>query len=165
MGRKRPIIVGIDPGMRVGISVIDLYGTPLVTFTLRTPSKSKIIRSILEFGKPLIVACDVNPLPRIIRKVASALGARSFYPETSLTDSEKSKLVRKFEGMVKDSHQKDSLAAALKAYKSYSELFSKVRNELKRIGKEEVYEKVISLLLTKKGENIKGAIRVVLNES
>ena len=159
-----PVIVGIDPGIRVGLCVLSVKGEILLLSTFKTPTKAKILKEISKFGEPILVACDVNPIPRMVKRIASSLGIRFFYPEASLSEREKTKLVKKFREEIKDSHQKDSLAAAIKAHKKYSELFSKIKNELKKIGREEIYEEVILRLMKGHKENIKDAIREILNE-
>ncbi|WP_252896602.1 DUF460 domain-containing protein [Metallosphaera hakonensis] len=65
---QRPVIVGLDPGLEVGISVIDMYGNPLLLTTKRGMDRESIIELILEKGTPALIATDVNPVPDMVKK-------------------------------------------------------------------------------------------------
>lgn len=118
---KKPLIVGIDPGLDVGISVLNVYGAPELLTTRRGIDRDEIISIISEKGLPVIIATDVNPLPDAVKKIAAQLKAKIFVPEKSLSVDEKQSLVNdfcnRFQLNVTDPHIRDSLAAALKAYK------------------------------------------------
>lgn len=116
----------------------------------------------MKFGKPLIIASDVNPVPKAIEKIASSLGSKLYYPEVSLSNVEKVKIIEKHEKLIKDSHQKDALAACLKAFKYYHELFLKIEYFLKKMDKEEIYEKVVEEVMKSNSENIVNATKKVL---
>ena len=62
--KERPIIVGLDPGIKTGIALIDLNGNLIITKSSKNFSKSKISEFILNFGNPIIFSCDVSPLPK-----------------------------------------------------------------------------------------------------
>jgi hypothetical protein len=154
------LIVGLDPGTTVGVAILDLHGELVELRSKREASKSDLIKHILKFGKPLIIASDVNPMPKTIKKLASALGSRTYYPEVSLTNLEKEKIVRDFEEEIKNSHQKDALAAAIKAFRSYHELFIRVEKSLKN--RKEMYDDVIKIVLKKKSDSISDVIKALV---
>lgn len=116
--------------------------------------KSDLIKHISKFGKPVIIASDVNPLPKMIEKLASALGSKAFYPETSLSNVEKVKMIKEYVEEIKDSHQKDALASGLKAFKKYHELFLKIEETLMRMKHESLFDEVLERMLKKRNENI-----------
>ena len=58
----RGLIVGIDPGITTGIAILDLYGNVVKVCSKRNMGKNEIIRTITNFGHPLIITSDVNPL-------------------------------------------------------------------------------------------------------
>lgn len=120
---KKPLIVGIDPGLDVGISAINVYGRPEILVTRRGIDRDEIISIISEKGIPVIIATDVNPIPDTVKKIAGQLKARIFVPEKSLSVEEKQALVNefcnRFQLNITDPHIRDSLAAALKAYKEF----------------------------------------------
>jgi predicted RNase H-like nuclease (RuvC/YqgF family) len=129
--------------------------------SIREAKRSDLIKHIVSFGKPIIIASDVNPLPKMIERLAAALGSKVYYPEVSLTNVEKEKIINDFEKEVKNSHQKDALAAGLKAFKNYHELFLKVEETLAKQHKEEIFEEVVKELLEDETQNIIDVIKKV----
>lgn len=109
------------------------------------------------------MASDVNPMPRSVKNLAKSFDCKTYYPEKSLTTSEKIKLLEKFRE-IKGYHQKDALAAAIKAYKHYHSMLKKIQDELKVIEMEELFEDVASKIISCEVDNIKAAIEKVLNE-
>lgn len=129
--------------------------------SIREARRSDLIKHILSFGKPIIIASDVSPLPKMIKRLAAALGSKVFYPEVSLTNVEKEKIIDDFEEEVKNSHQKDALAAGLKAFRNYHELFLKVEETLAKQNREEIFEEVVKELLEDETQNVIDAIKKV----
>ena len=165
--RARPLIVGIDPGMSVGLAILDLKGRLLALKTLRKASRSQIVEEILEYGYPIIVATDVNPPPKSVIKIASLFDAKVYVAKYSMKAEEKKKIVDKFEDdtgiRVRSSHERDSLAAALKVYYSrVKNLISKADakvNELNiQVDTYELYEKIL------RGVSISQAIDDILSQ-
>ncbi len=160
--------MGVDPGTNTGIAIIDLEGNLVHLSSRRNTGPEKIIRIITRHGTPLIVATDVSPAPSNVEKIASSMGSVLFVPEESMNVSEKHKLVKKFQALLKKSepgieikgkHEKDALAAAIKAWKSNRFLFRKVKSALDRTGLNSIFDKVVSRILKGKNENITTAIR------
>ncbi|MHA1743341.1 MAG: DUF460 domain-containing protein [Candidatus Heimdallarchaeota archaeon] len=158
---NRNVIVGVDPGTTVGVAVLDSRGNVLSLKSMREVKKNELIKHILSFGKPIIIASDVNPPPRLIERLATDLGSKVFYPEVSLTNVEKEKIIKDFGEEIKNPHQKDSLAAGLKAFKKYHGLFLKIEEILVRQKKEEIFDEVVKELLESKSENIVDLIKKV----
>ncbi len=156
------IIVGIDTGLTVGLAILDTKGNVVDLTSKKEAKKSEIIKHILKFGKPLVIASDVNPMPKAIEKIASSLGSKVYYPDVSLSNLEKVKVIQKYEKYIKDSHQKDALAACLKAFKHYHELFLKIEDFLKKIDKKEIYEKVVEEVMKSESENIVNVTKRIL---
>ncbi|MEM0068231.1 MAG: DUF460 domain-containing protein [Saccharolobus sp.] len=125
---ERRLIIGIDPGTEVGISILDIYGRPVLLTSKRSIDRDEIVALISKEGKPVIVATDVNPLPDTVKKIASKFNARLFIPEKNLSVEEKQKLIDEFSTLhrikIDNPHIRDSLASAIKAYK---EIESKLR--------------------------------------
>ena len=168
----RALIVGIDPGTNTGIAILDMHGSVVHVSSRRSISKSGIIRTIAKFGKPLIIAVDVNPAPKNIEKIASSVGAVLFTPFRSLATKDKAStikdFVRKYEKLsgirlrFKSRHERDALAAALKALKAIRPLIRKVDNALRREGLEDIFDEVILMIVKDKSENITNAINEIL---
>ncbi len=121
INNSKPLIVGIDPGLEVGISVLDLYGNPILLTSRRSVDREDIIMLLREKGLPVLLATDVNPLPDAVKKLSAALKAKVYIPEKSLSVDEKQQLLNdycdRFNLNISDPHIRDSLGAALKAYK------------------------------------------------
>ncbi len=138
--RTRPTIVGIDPGIVTGIAMISLDGEVLSLFSGRGLDRARIIESLTSIGHPVLVCSDVNPLPETVRKVGAALDSKVFYPEAPLSTVEKREITQRFlEGMegslkVEDTHQRDALAAALKAYMSLKNKFEEADARIRETG-------------------------------
>jgi predicted RNase H-like nuclease (RuvC/YqgF family) len=118
----------------------------------------------MKFGNPLIIASDVNPLPKGVEKLASSLGAHVFYPKVSMSYKEKSKIINYYKEKIKDSHQKDALAAALRAFKNYHAIFLKIEGVTKKLGREDIFEDVVKIVLKKKSESIVDAVREAIKK-
>lgn len=161
----RAILAGVDTGITTGIAILDVHGNLLAIISERELGRNEVIKLITKFGRPLIIATDKNPLPRSIEKIASALGSKVYFPETSLSVVEKQELTKEFKDFIKDDHELDALAACIKSWKKYRELFIKVENTLKNLGLLEIFEDVITRLLREDSENINKAINEILKES
>lgn len=120
------LIVGFDPGTSVGIGIINLKGEIIDMFSGKNIGINEVVAHIMKFGTAVLVASDVDHIPYSLYKVATSLDAKIFIPERSLSVSEKVFLTRNVK--YHDAHQRDSLSAALYAYKRYKNLFKKIRN-------------------------------------
>jgi predicted RNase H-like nuclease (RuvC/YqgF family) len=152
---ERLIIVGIDIGITTGIAILNINGKVLSVNSKREMKKDEIVKNIIKFGKPLLIASDVNPLPKSIESIVNEFGSRAFVPEKSLSIEEKAELTKDYNKILKNDHEKDALAAALKAWKNYRELFTKIHLAM---------EEVTLKIFRKESENIENAIREVLRE-
>lgn len=141
------MIVGLDPGTNVGIAILDVRGRVLSIFSKRGMKRGDIINYILGFGRPLIIASDVTPPPRSVEKIASSFGSKLYYPEFSLMNTKKFSVVREHAEELYDGHQRDALAAALKAWKKYRSMLSRVDETLASMGRQEIFEDVVKKLL------------------
>ena len=162
---KIPIIVGYDPGTTAALAIINTKGEILFLKSKRGYKKSEIINTITEKGKPLIVAGDRFPLPKKVDKLASTLGCKTFHPGYSLSVLEKNELVHDFSEKLEDEHEKDALASALRAFKSYLKLFRKTANMLSSLGLSSYYDRVVKLVVLRKIDNINDAINQILTEN
>lgn len=140
----------------------------------RSIGKGKIIKIVTKFGKPLIVAVDVVPAPRNVERIASSLGSVLFTSERSMLNKEKNDIVKRFrrkynkahatELKIGGKHERDALAAAVKAWKSNSYLLRKVGNALHKRDMERVFDEVVKILIRGESENITNAINEVLKK-
>src|SRR3989338_693990 len=89
-----------------------------------------MIREISSYGRVVMVGTDVNPCPKLVRKIASALRANLFIPEENLLVRKKLSLNNEFRKQtkqkMKNKRQKDALAIALLAWRSLNPLLNKI---------------------------------------
>ncbi|WP_409366401.1 DUF460 domain-containing protein [Metallosphaera sp. D4-4] len=135
---QRPVIVGLDPGLEVGISILDMYGNPVLLTTKRGIDRESVIELVLEKGTPALIATDVNPVPDTVKKMSAILKARLYVPERSLSVDEKQALLdeysTKFGIHVSDPHIRDSLAAAIVAYRDVERKLRQAEGMIGRFG-------------------------------
>jgi len=135
---KPYLIVGYDPGMQVGLAAIDLSMRPRLITSGRELDRGDVINALSSVGVPVIIATDKNPPPEMVRKLAAALGVQMYVPRKSLSTAEKELIVndycRKFGVTVRNTHERDALSAALKAYRIYEEKMKKLLRKVKSMG-------------------------------
>ena len=137
--KKRPLIVGIDPGMITGVAILDIDGEVLRVFSGKNIDRATIVKEVEKYGKPLIIASDVFPPPEALEKLASTLRAKLYTPQQSLSQSEKEELVKTYlENLespieVEDTHQRDALAAAINAWKSFRTKLEQIENYVSKM--------------------------------
>lgn len=163
-GSDKPLIVGLDPGIVTGLAILDLNGNPLFVSSGLALDKVTITRILTKFGKPLIIASDVRRTPAIIEKIASLLGCEVYAPPRDMTIEEKRHIIQNhvgnFKDMIKNAHQRDALAAALKAYLSFKSKFMQLEAKAKELNLSyPQIEKAKALLI--KGLTIKEALEKV----
>ena len=166
MVQKRHLIVGIDPGTTTGVAMLGLDGQVLGVYSSRNYGMSDLVQLIVEKGYPLIVATDVSPVPSFVEKICHLFEAVLHEPPRSLTTEEKKDLTTTFaekhclELAFRNSHEKDALAAAIKAFESYGEKFRWIDKKLSEKGLEDIAEEVKCLVVT--GRNLSDSIKSVL---
>jgi len=153
---NKALIIGIDPGTTTGIAILDAKGELIAITSKKFARRGEVEKYVIKFGNPVIVATDVNPPPKTVEKLSKTFGCKLFYPEVSLSNIEKNEIVKGYE--IKGYHQKDALAASIKAFKSYHELFSKIEDAISKLGLEDIFDGVVIKLIKEGADNIADAI-------
>jgi len=152
------LIVGLDIGTTTGISIYDLKRNLIYLKSKRNFSSSEIMRQILKFGNPLVIATDKEKIPTAIRKIASSFDCKIFKPDHDLGIEEKNKIVKI---PINDDHERDALAAATFAFRFYEPQFKRIENTLASmnlIGYEDI---VKEMLIKREAKNIADAIEKI----
>ncbi|MEM3639241.1 MAG: DUF460 domain-containing protein [Fervidicoccaceae archaeon] len=135
---SKPLIVGIDPGMTYGIAILDIDGKIIYAGSWHKMSRLDAVEFIEKYGKPIVVATDVFPVPNSVKKIASQFGSEIFVPEKILSVEEKRTMVEEARkiGEIEnvDAHTRDALAAAYAAYKALSRKLAEVNTYLQKTG-------------------------------
>ncbi|NIO44424.1 MAG: DUF460 domain-containing protein [Candidatus Aenigmarchaeota archaeon] len=155
---KKPLIVGLDVGTTTGLSIHDLKKSLLYLKSKKHFSTSNIIKRIMIFGTPLIIATDKQKVPNKIKKIASSFNAKIFHPDHDLTVGEKDRVVNI---SMKDDHERDALAASLFAFKLYASQFNTIDRSLETLALERYSDKVKEMIVRKQAKNIAEAIEKV----
>lgn len=122
--RREHIIVGVDPGTTIAVAVLNLDGELKGLISSRVMSVPDVVGYIREKGKPVVVATDVVPPPATVEKIKRSFKATMFVPNERIPVDEKVKLARPY-GYGND-HERDALAAAVKAYNAYKNKFAQI---------------------------------------
>jgi len=137
--------------MTCGLAVLSLEGRPLLVDSYRSPSRLDLIATIAAQGDPVIVATDVQAPPEFAENLAVKFEAVLFTFPTQLPASAKHKLVEEYAASqklkLKDSHQKDALAAALKAFNHFKNKFAQAEAHIREGGARVPLEEVYSLIV------------------
>ena len=121
---REHIIVGVDPGTTIGVAVLNLDGELKGLVSSRMMSVPDIVSYIREKGKPVVVATDVVPPPATVEKIKRSFKATLFAPNERIAVEEKVKLAKPY-GYGND-HERDALAAAVKAFNAYKNKFAQI---------------------------------------
>jgi len=134
------IIVGFDPGLTVGIGILDLSGNVISTKSFKEISKAEIIKHIISYGKAVLISTDVYPPPKMVKKLASALNSKIYSPGKTFTVSSKTELVDSYLNEISslkfpdNAHERDALAAAIKTYRHYQKKLDQIERRTEKLG-------------------------------
>ncbi len=121
---RRLLVVGIDAGTTIGIAIADVSGNLVALRSSRGLSRGDVIRYIVEFGKPVLLAADVFPAPSFVEKLSTTLKTHLFVPDKLMAVVEKRELAKSFtvdsQFRADNAHQRDALAAVAKVFQIYS---------------------------------------------
>lgn len=122
--RREPIIVGIDPGTTVAVAILDLRGNLVSVLSSRVMSIPDIVEHISDKGSPVVIATDVVPPPDTVEKIKRTFNAVLFAPNERIAVEEKIKLASPYG--YNNTHERDAIAAAAKAFNTYKNKFSRI---------------------------------------
>jgi hypothetical protein len=127
-GKPRYLIVGIDPGTTTAIAALDLDGNLLYLASSRQMGMSDVIEAIYRVGKPLVIASDVHEMPFSVEKIRRAFNGIAYSPRQDMSVEIKHELTAPFP--YQNDHERDALAAAMEAFRSYR---NKFQNLIRRV--------------------------------
>lgn len=156
-------VVGIDPGITTAIAIFDLDGKLKEVFSKKGMSKPEIVRFILSRGSPVIIATDKKYVPKMVSEIASALSIPVFAPQEDLKVKEKVSLIKNIK--VKNSHERDAVAAGLYFFKKHSRKFREIDDILEKMNMEMHSEKIKELLIKGKARNLSEALESILGRA
>ncbi len=122
--RRDHVIVGMDPGTTTAVAVVSLDGQVHDVLSTRTADTAAVIEWIIERGRPVVVAADVEPMPETVEKVRRSFDAAPWIPTSDLPVDEKQHRTR--ETGYDNDHERDALAAALFAFDDHEDQFARI---------------------------------------
>ncbi|MFB6155823.1 MAG: DUF460 domain-containing protein [Haloferacaceae archaeon] len=141
--RRDPVIVGIDPGTTTAAAVVGLGGSVHDVHSTRTADTAEIIEWLIERGRPVVVAADVEPMPETVEKFRRSFDAAGWAPESDLPVDEKLHRTRDVD--YDNDHERDALAAALFAYDDHEDQIRRVSRKVPpNVDREEVVARVLA---------------------
>ena len=126
--RRDHVIVGIDPGTTTAAAVVGLDGTVFDVHSTRTADTAEMIEWLVERGRPVIVAADVEPMPETVEKFRRSFDAAGWIPDSDLPVDEKLHRTRDVD--YDNDHERDALAAALYAFDSHEDQFQRIARKV-----------------------------------
>ncbi|MFW9934453.1 MAG: DUF460 domain-containing protein [Candidatus Thorarchaeota archaeon] len=151
LGPRQSLVVGIDAGTTVGIAISNVSGHILALQSGRGWSRGDVIRYLVGYGKPILIAADVAPAPSFIEKLGTTLQTPVFQPTKLLSVAEKRELAKSFakesDLLPKNAHQRDALAAVANVFQFYDRRLTLLRNRISQ---------------SRQKHNVKEAVKFVL---
>ena len=160
----RGIIVGFDPGLTVGIAILNLKGQLISIASFKEIRRSDIVSHIIGYGSAVLVATDVYPPPKTVRKLASILNSKIWSPYRNMTVESKIEIVDSFVNRGKNllfpqnAHERDALAAALKTYRDHLNKFRQIERRAVKLGLSENNIENVKMMVIK-GKSISNALK------
>lgn len=150
------IIVGVDAGDTSAMAVVSLGGKVVHVESRKHWPRGDLVEKISLYS-PAVIACDTNPTSGFARSLKRSFGARLLFPKKSMTEHDKQKMASKTGVKLSNKHERDALAAALKAY---HQLENKLRQAGKKARKKGGDEKFVEGVQKKvlRGEKMRHAI-------
>ncbi len=124
---------------------MDLKGKLVFVGSARGADKQKIVSEIRHFGKPVLFATDVTPVPEYISKMSAIFNTRIFEPQRDITEKEKILLSKGF--AFENLHERDAIASTVKAFHVNQNKFRKIEAALKSKKMDDKTEQVKGLVL------------------
>ncbi|MFB6107656.1 MAG: DUF460 domain-containing protein [Haloplanus sp.] len=140
--RRDRVLVGIDPGTTTAVAVVGLDGEVLDVHSTRTADTGDVIEWLVERGRPVVVAADVEPMPETVEKFRRSFDAAGWAPDADLPVDEK--LHRTRDVAYDNDHERDALAAALFAFDAYEDRFMRISRKVPpQVDRGEVIARVV----------------------
>ncbi|WP_135853528.1 DUF460 domain-containing protein [Halorussus salinus] len=141
--RRDHVLVGIDPGTTTAVAVADLDGNLLDVLSTRTADTAEVIEWIIERGRPVVIAADVEPMPETVEKIRRSFDAEGWIPNSDLPVDEKQHRTREFD--YDNDHERDAMAAALYAFDDHEDQFDRIAEKVPpRMDRGEVTARVVA---------------------
>jgi uncharacterized protein len=140
---QKGIILGLDPGLTVGVAILDLEGKIISVDSFKEISRAELINYIMSYGKTVLIATDVQTPPKMVKKIATTLNSKINSPYKDLAVGAKKESVENYLKdcyskspklncpLPRNAHERDALAAAIHSYKKYQQKLQIIERRIK----------------------------------
>ena len=153
-------IVGLDPGSTSAVAIVDLRGNLKKLESEKHMGQKKVISTIVEEGKPVLIATDKGKLPSTIEDISSNFSAETFVPEEDLSIKRKKELAGEYD--FENLHERDALSAAINAYNTFKNKFRNIESRMDELNLQDVSPEIKELVVTGRAKNVSEAVEKVL---
>lgn len=127
--KKKRLFCGVDPGRTVGLALLDLNGNVIKTYSKKGIQIGELIGEVYRLGTPILIATDVADVPHFVEEMRKKCALRKteiFRPQKDIPTTEKWDIIRELGADVSNTHERDALVAAFRAYTHYKKKFNKI---------------------------------------
>jgi len=141
--RRDHVLVGVDPGTTTAVAIADLEGELLDVLSTRTADTADVVEWIVERGRPVLVAADVEPMPETVEKLRRSFDAAGWIPDSDLPIDTKQH--RAPDHSYDNDHERDAVAAVLSAFDDHEDQFGRIARKVPRdVDRGEVTARVLA---------------------
>jgi len=108
--------------LHVGYAAIDLNGKLVAAGVVKQKNPDDVVAIVSKIGIPLVVASDVRKAPAFVKDVGRKFSAKVISPSKNMTKEDKQIIAKN----IMNHHIRDAYAAAIKAYRKYSNRFHRI---------------------------------------
>ncbi len=138
------------------MAVVSFEGKVLKVESRKHWPRGEVIERIAQYS-PDVIACDTNPTSDFARQLKRSFGARLLFPKKSFTQHAKQKMASKTGVKLRNKHERDALAAALKAYHQLENKLRQAGTYAKKKGGDEKFVESVQKKVLH-GEKMRSAV-------
>lgn len=153
-------IVGVDPGTTSALAVLDLKGNPVEIESGKNLSIDNLINSIVETGKPVLMAADKAKVPSAVEEISSNFESEVFVPEKDLSIQKKKDITQGCE--YENPHERDALASALYAFNNFQNKFRNIEKRVDDLNLPNLSPEIKELVVTGRADNVSEAVEKIV---
>ncbi len=140
------MIVGIDAGKTAAVACIALDGKFIHAAHKTFGGYDWMVSEIREIGIPSVIATDKIRPNALVRRVNAAFNSRLSLPDRDLQLQEKRQIAKA--ANLKNRHEQDAYAAAIKAYYRYANKLNQANRSIAGMGSE-LHDTIMAKIITK----------------
>ncbi len=153
---KKKILVGLDEGEFLGISIFDLSGNMLNSASIRAYDRESLENYIRKFGEPVAISIIDGKIPSVAEFLARKFEVPIVFPEERISQREITVNTRRYE--YKTDEEKYAIYASLYVFKKFKKEFKELEEILRNMGQEKYLDYAKELIIRGDVENVFQAV-------